>query len=113
MAELIISERKFQETAILDLRGDLIYGGANTVLRNAIRNLLAEGKKQIILNMENVGYVDSSGVGELISGFTAVSRKGGSFKLLNLSKRVHDLLAICKLLTVFDVSENTFMAQTI
>ena len=107
MVKLIISERKIDEMSILDLSGDVIFGDGNVALRTAIRRLLGEGQKKIILNMEHVGYVDSSGIGELVSGFTATNREGGSFKLINLPKRVYDLLAICKLLTIFDVCENT------
>jgi anti-sigma B factor antagonist len=107
MAMLTISERKTDETLILDLSGDVIFGEGNVVLRTVIRRHLGEGQKKIILNMENVGFVDSSGIGEMVSAFTAINRKGGSFKLINLPKRVYELLMICKLLTVFDVSENT------
>jgi len=107
MIKLIILERKIDEMSILDLSGDIIFGEGNVVLRNAIRRLLGEGQKKIILNMENVGYVDSSGIGELVSGYTAINQEMGSFKLINLPKRVHDLLAICKLLTIFDVCDNT------
>ncbi len=107
MVKLIISEQKIDELSILDLSGDVIFGEGTVVLRTAIRRLLGEGQKKIILNMEHVGYIDSSGIGELVSGFTASKREEGSFKLINLPDRVYDLLAICKLLTVFDVCENT------
>jgi anti-sigma B factor antagonist len=107
MVKLIVSERRIDEMSILDLSGDVTLGEGNVMLRTAIGRLLGEGQKKIILNMEKVGYVDSSGIGELVSGFIAISRKGGSFKLINLPKRVYELLAICKLLSVFDVRENT------
>lgn len=107
MIKLTISERKLDETLILDLSGDIVFGEGTVVLRDVIRCLLDEGQKKIILNMENVGFVDSSGIGEMVSGFTSVSREGGSFKLVNVPKRVYELLTICKLLTVFDVRENT------
>jgi len=107
MVKLIVSERRIDEMSILDLSGDVTLGEGNVMLRTAIGRLLGEGQKKIILNMEKVGYVDSSGIGELVSGFIAFSRKGGSFKLINLPKRVYELLAICKLLSVFDVCENT------
>jgi anti-sigma B factor antagonist len=111
MVKLIIAERKIEEALILDLRGDITFSEGNVVLRAAIRRLLSEGQKKIILNMENVGYVDSSGIGEMISGFVAISREEGSFKLINVPKRVYELLMICKLQTVFDVSENTRNAR--
>jgi anti-sigma B factor antagonist len=107
MVKLIISEREIEETLVLDLNGDITFGEGNVLLRTAIRRLLSGGQKKIILNMENVGYLDSSGIGEMVSGFVAISREGGSFKLINLPTRVYELLMICKLLTVFDVNKNT------
>ncbi len=106
MVKLIVSERMIDETSILDLSGDVIFGEGNVVLRKAIRRLLGEGKKKIVLNMENVGYVDSSGIGELVSSLTAINREEGSFKLINLPTRVYEILTICKLLTVFEACEN-------
>jgi anti-sigma B factor antagonist len=111
MVKLIISERKIEETLILDLSGDITFSEGNVVLRKAVRRLIGEGQKKIILNMENVVYVDSSGIGEMVSAFVAISREGGSFKLINLPTRIYELLMICKLLTVFDVSENTRNAR--
>lgn len=106
MARLNITEREIGDVTILDLSGDITFGEGNIILRAAIRRPLSEGKKKIFLNFAGVGYLDSSGVGELVSGFTAISREGGQLKLFNLTPRVYELLAITKLLNVFDVSES-------
>ena len=106
MAELNISERQAGDVSILDLDGKITIGEGSVALRNAIRRLLGEGKNKILLNLGGVGYIDSSGIGELVSSFTAVNKEGGQLKLLNLTQKIQDLLAITKLLTVFDVFEN-------
>lgn len=106
MAELNISERQAGDITILDLDGKVTIGEGSVALRSAIRRLLGEGKNKILLNLGGVGYVDSSGIGELVSSFTAVNKEGGTLKLLNLTQKIQDLLAITKLLTVFDVYEN-------
>ncbi len=106
MAELNISERQAGDITILDLDGKVTIGEGSIALRSAIRRLLGEGKNKILLNLGSVGYVDSSGIGELVSSFTAVSKEEGTLKLLNLTQKIQDLLAITKLLTVFDVFDN-------
>lgn len=106
MAELNIAERQAGDITILDMDGKVTIGEGSVALRNTIRRLLGEGKKKILLNLGAVGYIDSSGIGELVSSFTAVNKEGGSLKLLNLTQKIQDLLAITKLLTVFDVFEN-------
>jgi anti-sigma B factor antagonist len=106
MAELNISERQAGDVTILDIEGRITIGEGSVALRTAIRRLLSEGKKNILLNLGGVNYIDSSGIGELVSSFTTVKKEGGSLKLLNLTQKVQDLLAITKLLTVFDVYEN-------
>ncbi len=106
MAELNISERQAGDVTILDMNGKVTIGEGSVALRSAIRRLLGEGKKKILLNLGSVNYVDSSGIGELVSSFTAVNKEGGQLKLLNLTQKIQDLLAITKLLTVFDVFEN-------
>lgn len=106
MAELNITERQAGDVTILDMDGKVTIGEGSVALRNAIRRLLGEGKNKILLNLGGVGYVDSSGIGELVSSFTAVNKEGGTLKLLNLTQKIQDLLAITKLLTVFDVFEN-------
>lgn len=106
MADLSISERQAGDVTILDLDGKVTIGEGSVALRSAIRRLLGENKKKILLNLGNVSYVDSSGIGELVSSYTAVNKEGGQLKLLNLTQKIQDLLAITKLLTVFDVFEN-------
>ncbi|HEX8368222.1 MAG TPA: STAS domain-containing protein [Pyrinomonadaceae bacterium] len=106
MAELNISERQAGDVTILDLNGKVTIGEGSVALRTTIRRLLGEDKKKILLNLGGVGYIDSSGIGELVSSFTAVNKEDGSLKLLNLTQKIQDLLAITKLLTVFDVFEN-------
>lgn len=106
MAELNISERQAGDITILDMDGKVTIGEGSVALRTTIRRLLGEDKKKILLNLAGVGYVDSSGIGELVSSFTAVNKESGQLKLLNLTQKIQDLLAITKLLTVFDVFEN-------
>ncbi len=106
MAELNISERQAGDVTILDLDGKITIGEGSVALRNAIRRLLGEGKNKILLNLGSVGYIDSSGIGELVSSFTAVNKENGQLKLLNLTQKIQDLLAITKLLTVFDTFDD-------
>jgi anti-sigma B factor antagonist len=106
MAELNISERQAGDVTILDMSGKVTIGEGSVALRNTIRRLLGEGKKKILLNLSDVGYIDSSGIGELVSSFTAVNKESGSLKLLNLTQKIQDLLAITKLLTVFDTFDD-------
>jgi anti-sigma B factor antagonist len=90
-------------TTIVDLSGRITLGEGSALLRETIRDLLDKGQKKIILNLGDISYIDSSGIGELVSGFTTVKNQGGELKLLHLTKKVHDLLQITKLYTVFDV----------
>ena len=107
MAELNINERQAGDVTVLDLSGKITIGEGSVALRAAIRRLLEEGKKRILLNLAGVSYVDSSGIGELVSSYTAIGKEeGGQLKLLNLTQKIRDLLTITKLLTVFDVYEN-------
>ncbi len=106
MAELNISERQAGDITILDLSGKVTIGEGSVALRTTIRRLLGEGKNKILLNLGGVGYIDSSGIGELVSSFTAVNKEGGQLKLLNLTQKIQDLLAITKLLTVFDTFDD-------
>ena len=106
MAELTITERQAGDVTILDMSGKVTIGDGSVALRTVIRRLLQEGKKKILLNLAGVGYIDSSGIGELVSSFTTTNKEGGQLKLLNLTKKLQDLLAITKLLTVFDVFDN-------
>ena len=106
MAELDIKERQAGDVTVLDMDGRVTIGEGSVALRSAIRRLLEEGKKKILLNLGGVGYIDSSGIGELVSSYTAINKEQGQLKLLNLTQKLQDLLAITKLLTVFDVYEN-------
>jgi anti-sigma B factor antagonist len=106
MADITISERQAGDVTVLDMQGKVTIGEGSVTLRNAIRRLLGEGKNKILLNLGSVGYIDSSGIGELVSSFTAVKKEGGTLKLLNLTQKIQDLLAITKLLTVFDTFDD-------
>ena len=106
MAELNISERQSGDVTILDMDGKITIGEGSVALRTAVRRLVEEGKKKVLLNLAKVGYIDSSGIGELVSSYTAIDRDGGELKLLNLTQKLQDLLTITKLLTVFDVYES-------
>jgi len=106
MAELNINERQAGDVTVLDMSGKITIGEGSVALRTAIRRVLEEGKKRILLNLAGVSYIDSSGIGELVSSYTAINKEGGQLKLLNLTQKLQDLLAITKLLTVFDVYES-------
>jgi len=106
MAELNIAERQAGDVTVLDMSGKITIGEGSVALRTAIRRLLEENKKRILLNLAGVGYIDSSGIGELVSSFTAINKENGQLKLLNLTQKLQDLLTITKLLTVFDVYES-------
>jgi anti-sigma B factor antagonist len=106
MAELDIKERQAGDVTVLDMDGKVTIGEGSVALRTAIRRLLEEGKKKILLNLAGVGYIDSSGIGELVSSYTAINKEGGQLKLLKLTQKLQDLLAITKLLTVFDVYDS-------
>jgi anti-sigma B factor antagonist len=98
--------RQVDGVTILDLSGRITLGEGSVVLRDAVQDGLSKGSKQILLNLGNVDYIDSSGIGELVSAFTSVKNSGGALKLLSLTKKVHDLLQITKLYTVFDVFDD-------
>ncbi|HXH65774.1 MAG TPA: STAS domain-containing protein [Candidatus Limnocylindrales bacterium] len=103
MPSLFATTREYSGITLVDLSGRISLGDGSALLRTTVRNLLEEGRTKIILNLGDVNYIDSSGIGELVSGFTAVRNRGGELKLLNLTKKVNDLLQITKLFTVFDV----------
>jgi anti-sigma B factor antagonist len=108
---LKVSTRQVDGVSIVDCSGRITLGEGSIVLRDTVKDLLGKGQKKILLNLGDVNYIDSSGIGELVSGFTAVRNRGGELKLLNLTKKVNDLLQITKLFTVFDVfnDESTAM----
>src|SRR5712692_6607367 len=106
MSNLNIHERRIGDVTVLDMDGNIRIGGSNVALKKAISSLVAEGRNQIVLNLARVAYIDSSGLGELISGHVTLNNKGGQIKLLNLTQRLQELMTITKLLTIFDVYED-------
>lgn len=107
---LTIESREVAHVAILDVKGRIVLGEEIQDLRNAVRGLLEQGKKKIILNLAEVDYMDSSGVGEMVGAFTTVRNAGGELKLLKLSPKVEDILHVTKLYTVFDIRDDEFTA---
>jgi len=101
-----IAERLVGDITVLDLKGKMTLGEGDELLKDKINSMLTAGKKKLVLNLEGVPYIDSAGLGEIVRTFTTVSRQGGSLKLLNLTKRIEDLLSITKLLTVFETFES-------
>ena len=99
---MTIDTRTENGVTILDIHGKITIGEGSAEIRNKVRDLLQAGRKHILLNLGDVSYVDSSGIGELVSSYTTVTNQGGDLKLLNLTKKLRELLAITKLLTVFE-----------
>jgi len=100
------STRQVNGIVIVDLSGRITLGEGSVLLRDLVRDLVTKGQRKILLNLGDVTYIDSSGIGELVSAFTTVRNQGGELKLLNLTKKVHDLLQITKLYTVFDIKDD-------
>jgi anti-sigma B factor antagonist len=107
---MTITTREVSHVTIVDIAGRITLGDETGQLRDTIRRLVAADKKKIVLNLAHVDYLDSSGVGELVSSFTAVRNSGGELKLLSLSKKVSDILQVTKLYTVFDIKDDEFTA---
>ena len=103
---LTIASREVDGVTVLDLGGRITLGEGSVQLREAIRDLIGRGTKNILLNMGNVNYIDSSGLGELVSAFTSAKNQGAEVKLLSLTKKVHDLLQLTKLYVVFDIKDD-------
>src|SRR5512147_1419273 len=101
-----IEERKVGEVVVLDLKGKITLGEGDELLKDKINSLVNQGFNKLLLNLEGVPYIDSAGLGEIVRTYTTVSRQGGSLKLLNLTKRITDLLSITKLLTVFETFDS-------
>ena len=95
--------RQVDSVIVVDVSGRITLGEGCAQLRELVRDQLTKGNKRVLINLADVTYIDSSGIGELVSAYTAVSNQGGQLKLLNLTKKVHDLLQITKLYTVFDI----------
>ena len=101
-----LNTRQVGDVNVIEVAGRITLGEGSSTLRESIRDRVAKGNKKILLNLAEVSYIDSSGIGELVSGFTTVTNQGGHLKLLNLTKRVNDLLQITKLYTVFEIFED-------
>ena len=100
---LTIASREVDGVTILDLGGRITLGEGSVQLREAIRDLISKGSKSILLNLSDVNYIDSSGLGELVSAYTTSKKQGANLKLLGLTKKVKDVLQLTKLYTVFDI----------
>ena len=103
---LTIASRELDGVTVLDLSGRITLGEGSVQLRDAVRGLISKGQKRILLNMADVNYIDSSGLGELVSAFTTAKNQQADVKLLNLTRKVHDLLQLTKLYTVFDIKDD-------
>jgi anti-sigma B factor antagonist len=103
---LKLNTRQVGDVTVVDAAGRITLGEGSSAFRDTIKELVNKGHKKILVNLGEVTYIDSSGIGELVSGYTTVSNAGGQLKLLNLTKRVHDLLQITKLYTVFEVFDD-------
>ena len=101
-----IEERPTGDVIVLDLKGKMTLGEGDELLKDKINSLVHQGRRKVVLNLEGVPYIDSAGLGEIVRTYTTISRQGGSMKLLNLTKRITDLLSITKLLTVFETYDN-------
>ena len=101
-----LNTRQVGDVTVLDLAGRITLGEGSSTLRDSLKELVTKGDKKILLNLGDVTYIDSSGIGKLVSGFTTVTNSGGSLKLLGLNKRVKDLLQVTKLYTVFEAFED-------
>ncbi len=105
-----MSIRQVGDVTVIDAAGRITLGEGSSAFRDTVKDLVSKGNKKILLNLADISYIDSSGIGEMVSGFTSVSNAGGQLKLLNLTKRVQDLLQITKLYTVFEVFDDEAQA---
>jgi anti-sigma B factor antagonist len=103
---MVIEERIIGDVTVLDLKGKMTLGEGDELLKDKINSLIHQGQKKLLLNLEGVPYIDSAGLGEIVRTYTTVSRQGGNLKLVNLTKRITDLLSITKLLTVFETFDS-------
>ena len=101
-----IEERTIGDVTVLDLKGKMTLGEGDELLKDKVNSLMNQGRKKILMNLGEVPYIDSAGLGEIVRTYTTVSRQGGTMKLVNLTKRITDLLSITKLLTVFETFDN-------
>jgi anti-sigma B factor antagonist len=110
LENMTITTREVSHVTLVDINGRITLGDETGKLRDTVHQLIAQGKKKIVLNLAHVDYIDSSGVGELVSSYTTVRNAGGELKLLSLTKKVQDVLNVTKLYTVFDVKDDEFTA---
>lgn len=110
--DLTTSTRQKSGVTIVDISGRIVLGEESAALRDVVSDLLSKGQKKILFNLGEVTYIDSSGLGHLVSAFTSVRRQGGELKLLNLTNKVHDVMQITKLYTVFDIMDDEAAAVT-
>ena len=101
-----MSSRQVGEVTVVDLEGRITLGEASHALRDELRHLISKNRKKILLNFAEVSFIDSSGVGQLVAGFTTVSNQGGQLKLLNLSKRVKEVLHMARIASVFEIYDD-------
>jgi anti-sigma B factor antagonist len=101
-----IDQRAVGDVIVLDVKGKITLGEGNELLKDKVNSLVNQGHKKILVNLADVPYIDSAGLGEIVRTYTTVSRQGGSLKLVNLTKRIQDLLSITKLLTVFETFDS-------
>jgi anti-sigma B factor antagonist len=106
-----VTTRQVGDVSVVDVVGRITLGEGGSTLREIIQDLVSKGNKKVLLNLGEVSYIDSSGIGELVSAFTTVTNRGGVMKLLNLTKRVQGLLQITKLYTVFEVFDSEISAM--
>jgi anti-sigma B factor antagonist len=106
MNSLQITERHYKTLIIMDLAGNIRLGEGNIIFRKALKLIVEDGNKNILVNLASVNYIDSSGLGELVAGYVSLEKVGGRLKLLNLNERVRNIMVMTKLLTIFEVFEN-------
>ena len=110
--QMITSTRQVGVVTIVDISGRIVLGEESAALRGLVCDLLSKGHKKILFNLADINYIDSSGLGHLVSAFTSVRKQGGELKLLNLTNKVHDLMQITRLYTVFDIMDDEAVAVT-
>ena len=108
--EMTTSTREAGGVTIVDISGRIVLGEESAALRELVRDLLSKGHKKILFNLGNVTYIDSSGLGHLVSAFTSVRKQDGELKLLNLTNKIHDLMQITRLYTVFEIMNDEAVA---
>jgi anti-sigma B factor antagonist len=103
---LAVASRNVSGVLVVRLKGRITMGDGSVQIREAIRESIDNGQTRILLDLGDVNYIDSSGLGELVAGYTTAANRGAQLKLLNVDKKVHDLLQLTKLYTVFDIYDN-------